>query len=260
MLTSTSATSQTPDIDNRAETYRWIPAYRFIVFSQNHDQVGNRLLGDRLISIAGLEAAKLAAGMELLSPYVPMFFMGEEYGETAPFMFFTDYSSSKLRDAVREGREKEFADFHWVGEVADPQNIQTFEKSKLNWQQRYSENGQKISSYYHALIQLRKNVPLFRCKADRQIQYVKSQNEKVQFIKKQNSNSHAGIIANFANQKVAFDFPFEGDAYMKILDSSDAAWGGLGSSLPETAVSDDRITVQPFGIAVFMRNEVEKNG
>jgi maltooligosyltrehalose trehalohydrolase len=237
------------------ESYSWIPAYKFIVFSQNHDQVGNRLLGDRLVSIAGFEAAKLAAGMILLSPYIPLLFMGEEYGETSPFLFFVDYSDNELKNAVRTGRKKEFADFQWDGEVPDPQSIETFDKSKINWQLRYSERGKKIVSFYRTLIQLRKKLPLFHSKANRQIEYLKSQNEKTLFIKKQNDVSEAGVIANFAAQQSAYNFPFENGAYLKILDSSDAAWGGLGSLIPETAVEGDQHVAQPFSVAIFFSSK-----
>jgi maltooligosyltrehalose trehalohydrolase len=111
------------------ESYQWIAADKFIVFSQNHDQIGNRLLGDRLTTKSGVESTKVAAGLVLLSPYVPLLFMGEEYGETAPFLFFTDYTGKTLQDAIMEGRRKEFENFHWVGEVPNPQNVGTFEKS-----------------------------------------------------------------------------------------------------------------------------------
>jgi 1,4-alpha-glucan branching enzyme len=85
---------------------------------QNHDQIGNRPTGERLITISGLEAAKLAAGLTLLSPFTPLIFMGEEYGETSPFLFFTDYSDESLREKVQVGKmnlgkwlEKGFIDF-----------------------------------------------------------------------------------------------------------------------------------------------------
>ena len=84
---------------------------RFVVFSQNHDQVGNRPLGDRLSGIVSFEALKLAAGVVILSPFVPLLFMGEEYGETAPFLYFVNHSDPGLIEAVRKGRNEEFADF-----------------------------------------------------------------------------------------------------------------------------------------------------
>ena len=106
-----------------------VPPERFVVFDQDHDQVGNRAFGDRLPP----EARPLAAFCTLLSPYVPMLFMGEEYGEEAPFQFFSDHIDEDIAQATREGRRAEFASFAaFAGqEIPDPQDRATFERSKL---------------------------------------------------------------------------------------------------------------------------------
>jgi len=92
-----------------------VPPRQFVVFSQNHDQVGNRLLGERLSTLVSFEALKLVAGMVILSPYIPLLFMGEEWGERAPFQYFTSHSDAALVHAVRRGRQAEFASFRWQG-------------------------------------------------------------------------------------------------------------------------------------------------
>ncbi len=240
------------------ESYRHIPADKFIVFAQNHDQVGNRLLGDRLTSISGFEAAKLAAGLVLLSPYVPLLFMGEEYGETAPFLFFTDNQGKELIDAIREGRRYEFRDFHWQGELPDPQSAETFEKSKINWQQRYSGKGQKIAQFYRALIQLRKTKPIFQSQADRQIKSLSRQEEKILTIQKQNESSEAVVVANFSSQQQTFDFHFENGIYAKVLDSADEAWAGPRTTLPNIAAKGDKLVFQGFNFAVFLSKPQEE--
>ena len=106
-----------------------VPPARFVVFDQNHDQVGNRAMGDRLPA----PARPLAAFITLLSPFVPLLFMGEEYGEDAPFQFFTDHIDPLIADATREGRRTEFASFtsFAADEIPDPQDPETFERSKL---------------------------------------------------------------------------------------------------------------------------------
>jgi maltooligosyltrehalose trehalohydrolase len=213
------------------ESYRWIPAWQLVVFCQNHDQVGNRLLGDRLTTLAGLEAAKVAAGLVLLSPYVPLLFMGEEYGETAPFMFFSNYSGKELADAIREGRRKEFAEFNWQGEVPDPQSIESFNKSKIDWQRRYTDEGKKIAAYYKALIQLRKKVPTFQATEKRNLKSIQNQQGKVLFIEKSRGESKAALLANLGKEKQRFEFQ-TGESYVKVLDSTDALWGGKGADLP----------------------------
>ena len=106
------------------------PAERLVICAQNHDQVGNRALGDRLP--AGRAPARRGRAL-LFAPQVPLLFMGEEYGETAPFQFFTDHDDPAIATATREGRRKEFAKFAaFAGEdVPDPQALATFERSKL---------------------------------------------------------------------------------------------------------------------------------
>ena len=121
----------------------------FVVCSQNHDQVGNRAMGQRLSSLVSFESLKLAAGITVLSSFVPLLFMGEEYGETAPFLYFTSHGDPQLADAVRRGREAEFAQFQWQGAVPDPQAESTFAASKLN----PSLAGRGTSSHAAALLQ-----------------------------------------------------------------------------------------------------------
>jgi maltooligosyltrehalose trehalohydrolase len=240
---------RTPD-----QLYPWVTADKLIVFNQNHDQIGNRLLGDRLLSIAGFEAAKLAAGMVLLSPYMPLLFMGEEYGETTPFLFFTDYQSKQLAEAIGDGRRKEFAHFHWQGQMADPQNVETFEKSKLNWQSRASTKGQKMVAYYRTLLQLRQELPLFHVKADRQIKRLWSPKAKVLFIQKQNADLEALVVANFSGRQSSYIFPNDG-TYTKILDSADLAYGGPGATLPLTTKKDDKHRILAFNLAVYQKGD-----
>jgi maltooligosyltrehalose trehalohydrolase len=123
---------------------------QFVVCSQNHDQVGNRALGDRMPP----PARPLAALMVLLSPFTPMLFMGEEYGEEAPFQFFTDHIEKKIAEATRKGRRKEFEDFvEFAGEVPDPQDVATFENSKLT-----REEDPEIAALYRRLFALRREL------------------------------------------------------------------------------------------------------
>ncbi len=108
-----------------------IPVHKFVVFAQNHDQVGNRMRGDRLSQLVTHEKMKLAAATVLLSPFIPLLFMGEEYGETAPFPFFVSHSDPATIEATRQGRLAEFAAFQWSGNPPDPQDEATFYSAKL---------------------------------------------------------------------------------------------------------------------------------
>jgi maltooligosyltrehalose trehalohydrolase len=128
-----------------------VPAERFVVFDQNHDQVGNRAFGDRLPR----EAQPLAAFCTLLAPFTPMLFMGEEYGERAPFRFFSDHIDEKIATATREGRRHEFAAFAQFGEeIPDPQSRGTFEASKLT-----RERDPELARLYEQLLAARRRMP-----------------------------------------------------------------------------------------------------
>jgi maltooligosyltrehalose trehalohydrolase len=132
-----------------------VPAPAHVICLQNHDQVGNRPGGDRLTTLVPRGARMAAAALLLLSPHTPLLFMGEEYDETNPFLFFTDFGDPALREAVSQGRHNEFRDFgHPVGSVPDPQDPATFERSKLNWQ--LAKAGNQMLSWYKALLKLRK--------------------------------------------------------------------------------------------------------
>ncbi len=139
------------------------PPIAFVDFIQNHDQTGNRAQGDRLIELAGADRTKVLLATLLLSPHIPLLFMGEEYGETNPFLFFTDFHGD-LAKAVREGRAKEFKGHHGHDgeDVPDPNAAQTFERSKLDWHRRSSEQGKQWLALTRQLLQLRQHhiVPL----------------------------------------------------------------------------------------------------
>jgi maltooligosyltrehalose trehalohydrolase len=129
-----------------------LPSDRFVVFGQNHDQVGNRAFGDRLPA----PARPLAAFCTLLSPFVPLLFMGEEYGEDAPFLFFTDHIDREIAEATREGRRHEFASFaaFAAAEIPDPQDPGTFERSKLT-----RRRDPSLSALYERLLAVRRRIP-----------------------------------------------------------------------------------------------------
>src|SRR5688572_5668450 len=131
------------------------PAEQFVVCAQNHDQVGNRMPGDRLSETLSLEALKLVAATYLLSPYIPMLFMGEEYGEKNPFQYFISHTDKDLVKAVQEGRKNEFKSFKYAGEVPDPQSEETFRRSMLSWNYRDGEPA-ALFNFYKKLIGLRK--------------------------------------------------------------------------------------------------------
>ena len=137
------------------------PPRQFVVFSQNHDQVGNRAQGDRLTGSLSAEQLKLACCMVLLSQNLPLLFMGEEYAETAPFQYFVSHSDPDLVKAVRKGRIKEFASFGWQ-DVPDPQEESTFKRSKINPELRHEDGHRELFEFYKKAIRIRKELIQFR--------------------------------------------------------------------------------------------------
>lgn len=139
-----------------------VPADRFVVCVQNHDQTGNRARGERLAALVSPEALRLAAAILLLSPYVPLLFMGEEHGETNPFLYFVSHGDPALVEAVREGRRREFESFGWAGDVPDPQAEDTFEASRPRWEQAESPGGARLRALYRDLLRLRRSEAALR--------------------------------------------------------------------------------------------------
>jgi len=122
------------------------------VFSQNHDQVGNRLFGERSSALLPMEGQKLSAGVVVLSPYLPLLFMGEEYGETAPFLYFTSHYDPILGEAVRQGRRAEFSAFSWDGDPQTRRPNPVFLRSKLDHNLRDRQPHRALWGFYRELI------------------------------------------------------------------------------------------------------------
>jgi maltooligosyltrehalose trehalohydrolase len=139
-----------------------LPGDRFVVSVQNHDQVGNRARGERLSELATPAQLRLAAGLLLLSPYVPLLFMGEEYSERRPFPFFCDFGDADLQDAVRRGRREEFARFGWTGDVPDALSPETFASAKLTWSWPDGSVQAGLRQLYRDLLSLRRSHPALR--------------------------------------------------------------------------------------------------
>lgn len=119
---------------NHGRTAAGLSSHRFLGYLQTHDQVGNRAQGERIAHLTGMGKAKIGAALVLTSPFVPMLFHGEEFAASSPFQYFTDHDEDALAHAVSEGRRREFAAFGWKPEdVPDPQDAETFRRSKLDW-------------------------------------------------------------------------------------------------------------------------------
>jgi len=133
---------------------------RFVVFTQNHDQVGNRATGERTSHLTSEGRLRIAAALLLTSPFVPMLFQGEEWGASTLFQYFTDHEDAELARAVSEGRRREFSSFGWdPADVPDPQDVAAFERSKLDWAELESEPHAGLLAWHRTLLALRRSRP-----------------------------------------------------------------------------------------------------
>ena len=137
-----------------------LSAHHFLVFLQNHDQVGNRAQGERIEQLIGMERAKVAAGIVLTAPFVPLLFMGEEFAASTPFLYFADHDEPEMVRLVSEGRKREFAAFGFgEKDVPDPEAPETFTRSKLNWAETGEAKHSEMLNWYRSLIHLRRTLP-----------------------------------------------------------------------------------------------------
>ena len=222
---------------------REVPASQFVVFAQNHDQVGNRMMGERLSQRVPFDDLKLAASVVLLSPFIPMLFMGEEYGETAPFQYFVSHSDPELIEAVRKGRREEFAAFAWQGEPPDPQNEETFRRCQLDQALKHEGQHRTLYAFYQGLIRLRKTLPALAASRTGQMQVIGLEKEQVLFVRRWNTGDQAIIVFNFGAQ-TSVTVPVPSGPWQKKLDSGDDTWGGRQSAVP--------LQIESKGSATFL--------
>jgi malto-oligosyltrehalose trehalohydrolase len=157
----------------RGETSRMLPPQAFVTFLQNHDQIGNRAFGERLTALADAPLVERLLAVLILSPQIPLLFMGEEHGERRPFLFFTDFHGELAR-AVREGRRREFGSFATFREqddaaIPDPNAYSTFACSRIDWAEQHSEAGRDRLALVRRLLDVRRTQIVPRLRAMKQI-------------------------------------------------------------------------------------------
>jgi len=210
-----------------------VPHSRLVVCTQNHDQVGNRPGGDRLDVTAGADGARAAAALVLLSPFTPMLWMGEEYGETAPFQYFVSHSDPVLIEAVRKGRAAEFPDFDADAGVPDAQDEATFLRSKLRWELRESPAHARILAYYTELLRLRRELDI-PARAD--AVEAASSGAVVTLHYGGGGRPPVLLVVNTGVEAAEFELragrgaPGSTIVFKSLLHSGDSRWGGAASA------------------------------
>jgi len=224
-------------------------AQQFVVCIQNHDQIGNRMCSERLSQLADFEALKLAAGAVILSPYIPLLFMGEEYGEDSPFSYFVSHTDENLIEAVRRGRREEFKSFDWQGDIPDPQAASTFEQSRLQWQKRSTDGCAVLLKFYSHIIGLRKSRPEFADKTGMKVRCLTKRN--VLLWHRKFAKSQIQCVMNFAGKQQRLKLYAPRARWKKILDSTETKWHGPGSTLPEVVRGTEIVTIPQTSIVLF---------
>ncbi len=226
------------------------PGQQFIVFSQNHDQVGNRMLGERTSKLASFSMQKLLAAAVMVSPYLPMLFMGEEYSETNPFLYFVSHTDPELAEAVCEGRKAEFADFHAKGEAPDPMDEATFDHSKLQWHLLYEEKHLVMFTYYQALIQCRKQKAALRNLNRTNVSAEANETNNTLLLHRWHQEEQVVCAMNFSTQVQTLTAPAGKHGWKKLLASQDLQWDGPLDA-PERTEAQQSIILQPESMVIF---------
>jgi len=231
---------------------RGVPSSKFVVFSQNHDQVGNRMVGERLGTIASFERLKLAAAVTLLSPFIPLLFMGEEYAEVAPFLYFVSHEDKMLIDKVRKGREEEFRKFGWKGEPHDPQDEATFRASKLNLNLKTREPHRTLLAFYATLIRMRRKLPsMTNMGASKEA----SVSGKIICVRRWHDHDEILTIYNFGGNDT-ISLRINSGSWVRELDSAEVRWRGKGSAVPPSleSLGETSLELAESSAVVFSRS------
>ena len=212
---------------------------RFVVFAQNHDHIGNRPLGDRLSTTLSPAQAHLVAALVVLGPNIPLLFMGEEYGERAPFPYFVDHSDPALIEAVRVGRAREFRDIATADELFDPEDVNTFTVARLDHSLREEPGHREQFGHYQRLIALRRSTPALRRSARSQARAWSDGN--IICLVRSHDDGDVAALFNVGPRSASATLPAK------------VCWRDL---LAETGDAESPITLEPWSFRVFQSGSV----
>jgi maltooligosyltrehalose trehalohydrolase len=231
-----------------------VPGNRFVAFNLNHDQAGNRAGGERLCMLVNFERVKLAAAALLLSPYIPLLFMGEEYADSSPFFYFVSHSDRDLIEAVRKGRREEFSDFGFDTGIPDPQDEETFNRSKICWQDRDKKENRVILQWHKELIRMRRTLtPLKNFdKTGVEVQVI-NQETFVLIRKSAGAAETLYCLFNLSETEVSHTLPEWVQKGTKLLDSKASQWRRKEAEAGEhpQVLKIDTITLLPLSVVVY---------
>ena len=210
-----------------------IPGHRFVVFTQNHDQVGNRALGERTSALMSEGRLRVAAALLLTGPFTPLLFQGEEWGASSPFLYFTDHRDPALGRAVTEGRRNEFS--YWAADpegIPDPQAESTFARSKLDWGQRDAQPHRGLLEWYRLLIGLRRSTPELSDPRPASVEVEYDEGRRTVVVKR----GRFRVLVNLSAESQGF--------------RPGTGWELVAASYPPSRVDEEHLTIPPDSVAI----------
>lgn len=228
-----------------------ISGKQLVVCLQNHDQVGNRVLGERISHLISFEPLKLIVGAMMISPYIPLLFMGEEFAAETPFMYFIHHSDKDLIDAVRRGRAKEFSELHGNITGSDPQDPAVFENCKLQWGNLQKKQNQCVYNYYKLLIKIKKDIPALSRLNKNDMEVCLNESQQVFIVERKFNESGITAIMNFSSESVKLTGCDNSITGKKIIDSSEEIWLGKGSGMPLYFEKHEMINLAPHQFVMY---------
>ena len=224
-----------------------------MAYTQNHDQVGNRLSGERLSELVSGEQLKLAAALVILSPFQPMLFMGEEYGERAPFLYFISHGDSELVEAVRRGRKEEFARYRWTHEPPDPQDVATFQRCRLNHDLAQSGPHRISRDFYKRLILLRKTSPSLAFPDRERMEIRALPGVRAMVVNTWSAEQQLCLVFHFGEKEANVTLDLPRGQWSNLVDSAEKQWDGPGRTLPSAIQSTGQVemSLAPYSVVVF---------
>jgi len=203
---------------------------RLVVFAHNHDQIGNRLDGARLAALVPAAAARLAAATVLLGPWLPLLFMGEEWGDPAPFLYFVSHGDPDLVAAVREGRRREFEAFDWPEEPPDPQAESTFERSRPDPALAARGEHARRLAFYRELLRLRRDAAGRDPGLPETRAYRAFEDERILWFRRRRGAWDSLQLLRLDGRPRRGPVELPEGTWHVVLDAADERWGGPGAT------------------------------
>ncbi|MDX1649670.1 MAG: malto-oligosyltrehalose trehalohydrolase [Myxococcota bacterium] len=230
---------------------RDVPADRFVVCAQNHDQIGNRARGERLTALVDPAGCRLAAAAVLLAPALPLLFMGEEWGETAPFLYFVDHQDPELLEAVRRGRRQEFSAFEWAEEVPDPAAEATFLRSRVAPPGERGPEARARRALHRRLLAHRREEPALRPGAAHAEVEHDERGGWIRQVMRPRAGPSALVWLHAGRAAARVRAPATGGPWRLLLSTEDEAFGGVGTPVPDRLAPGEELDLPPRAALLY---------